>query len=143
MVYTHKIRNFLEGRTHKNIQDLTFEQKRNLLLSDNVFQFIASHNLFKLSKHEIYLRKTGNIVTITAGLDHPMIDVHHIKFMIIETMHGTFLWRFELNSESSVTLFLAHDDEIEKVYVYCSVHGLLQYTEFKWKQGYLNKTLFK
>lgn len=82
-------------------------------------------------EHEIYLRKTGNIVTITAGLDHPMIDVHHIKFMIIETMHGTFLRRFELNSESSVTLFLAHDEEIEKVYVYCSVHGLLQYTEFK------------
>lgn len=70
VVYTHKIRNFLEGRMHKNIQDLTFEQKRNLLLSDNVFQFIASHNLFKLSKHEMYhsleSNQVDNVLSIIA-----------------------------------------------------------------------------
>jgi superoxide reductase len=74
--------------------------------------------------HTPLIRKTGNFITVTIGLNHPMVDVHRIKFICLETNCGFQYRAMPLHQVAKVTFILALDENMINVYSYCSVHGL-------------------
>ncbi|MFW5895027.1 MAG: desulfoferrodoxin family protein [Bacillota bacterium] len=70
------------------------------------------------------IRKTGNFVTISVGDDHPMVDVHHIAMIFMETNQGFQYKDLSDQSEAKADFILAKGESIVNVYVYCNVHQL-------------------
>jgi len=83
------------------------------------------------SLHRPNIRKTGNFVTITIGKDHPMLDVHHISFVIVETTTGFLYKNVENQKEAKASFILANDEEILKIYSYCTVHMVCEHRQIK------------
>jgi len=76
------------------------------------------------SKHTPIIRQVGNFITITIENNHPMIDVHHIEFIMIETNQG-FLYKRLSGLETAETEFiLAENEEIINVFANCNVHSI-------------------
>lgn len=74
--------------------------------------------------HKPLVRKVGNFVTISLNNNHPMIDVHHIDFIFLETNQGFQYKKVSTNSVAKVDFILAKEEEIVNVYVYCNLHSL-------------------
>lgn len=77
-------------------------------------------------EHPINIRKLGNFIKITVT-DHPMIELHHLIWMMIETSSGMHMKRLTLHSEPSQTFILDDEEEIISIYVNCSIHHIMQY----------------
>jgi len=74
-------------------------------------------------EHRPIIRKIGNFVSITVE-DHPMIDVHYLSFIFMETNQG-FQYKYLVkNSLPKADFILAKNEEIVNVYVFCNVHLL-------------------
>lgn len=78
----------------------------------------------ELQNHQPVLRKTGNFITVTVN-NHPMLDIHHIKFICLETNKG-FQYRDITQTISKADFILAKDETITSIYLYCNLHGLWQ-----------------
>lgn len=74
--------------------------------------------------HVPIIRKTGNFVTITIGESHPMVDVHRIEFICLETNRGFQYRSLDYNKEAKAEFILGMEEEIVNVYTYCNVHFL-------------------
>ncbi len=74
--------------------------------------------------HVPKIRKIGNFVTITIDNNHPMVDIHHIEFICMETNKGFKYKKLNINQEPKVQFILANDEEITNVYLYCNLHSL-------------------
>ncbi len=90
----------------------------------NVEPVMALNSSDEDSDHKFLIRKTGNFVTITVGLNHPMVDVHHIKFICLETTRGFQYQALPSHQEAKASFILALGEDIVNVYSYCSIHGL-------------------
>ncbi len=77
----------------------------------------------EIENHNAVIRKIGNFVTITIP-NHPMIDVHHLQFICLETNKGFQYKELFKNEEVKVDFILSKEEEIITVYVYCNVHSL-------------------
>lgn len=75
-------------------------------------------------EHLPVIRKTGNFVTVTVGNKHPMLDIHRISFIMIETNQGNMYKDTEHLEDAKASFILANQEEIVNIYVYCSVHRL-------------------
>lgn len=75
--------------------------------------------------HTPQVRKIGNFVTIIVGEDpHPMVDIHYISFIVLETNQG-IQYKYLKKNESPIADFIvANNEEILNVYVYCTLHSL-------------------
>ena len=76
------------------------------------------------NEHHIELRQIGYFITVSVP-NHPVMDVHHIEFIAIETNQGFQLKTIENNQELIARFILAKDEVIEKVYAFCNIHLLL------------------
>lgn len=74
--------------------------------------------------HRPHLRKAGNFLTISVANTHPMVDVHHIKMIVLKTNHGFQYKHLDLEGEPKADFILARGETIENAYVYCNVHML-------------------
>ena len=75
--------------------------------------------------HVPQIRKIGNFVTITVGKEeHPMVDIHYISFILLETNQGVQYKYLNKNAPPLVDFIVANDEEIVNVYVYCTIHSL-------------------
>lgn len=75
--------------------------------------------------HVPQIRQIGNFVTIKIGKDeHPMVDIHHILFVLIETNFGVQYKYLSKNDTPVIDFIIANDEAIKNVYVYCTVHSL-------------------
>lgn len=74
--------------------------------------------------HIPHIRKTGNFITVTVGNNHPMVEVHFIEFVCLETNKGVQFRKFSFNQDLKADFILAKEEEIKNVYVYCNLHGL-------------------
>lgn len=71
------------------------------------------------------IRKIGNFVTITVGQEtHPMVDIHHISFILLETNQGVQYKYLKKNEPPLADFIIANNEEILNVYVYCTIHSL-------------------
>lgn len=75
--------------------------------------------------HVPMIRRVGNLVTVRVGATpHPMIDVHHIKFILLVTNKGMYYRELELEKEPLGDFLVLNDEEIVGAYAYCNNHEL-------------------
>ncbi len=67
----------------------------------------------------------GNQVDVVVGsVIHPMEEVHHIEFIILETNKGHQVKYLKPGEEPKASFMLANGEEVVAVYEYCNLHGL-------------------
>ena len=78
-------------------------------------------------KHVPVVEIEGNKVKVRIGsVDHPMLDVHYIEMIIIETKKGLHV-KYLNPGEEPYAEFLLDEDEAVAAYEYCNLHGLWKY----------------
>lgn len=76
-------------------------------------------------KHIPVFERKGNVVEVVVGsVEHPMVDVHYIEWISIQTKLGNQRKVLNPSDEPKATFILLEGDEIEAVYAYCNLHGL-------------------
>ena len=71
-------------------------------------------------KHLPVVERSGSTLTVTVGaVEHPMVDVHHIQWLYVETAQGGHI-RYLHPGEAP----RAGDETPVAVYAYCNLHGL-------------------
>lgn len=76
-------------------------------------------------KHIPQFEVTGNKVIVKVGSAiHPMLDVHYIEWISIETNMGCQIKELKPNDEPSAEFILADTEKLISVYAYCNLHGL-------------------
>jgi len=56
-------------------------------------------------------------------VEHPMVDVHHIQWLYVETEQGGHI-RYLHPGEAPRAVFELGDETPVAVYAYCNLHGL-------------------
>lgn len=74
--------------------------------------------------HRAMIRKIGNFVTIRVGDAHPMMEVHHIQFIFLETNQGFLYKDLRGKSTPEADFILGKKEEIVNVHVLCNLHRL-------------------
>ncbi len=78
-------------------------------------------------KHVPVIAVDGDTVTVSVGsVAHPMIEAHHIAWIVLETEHGFQKKDLDPTGEPNAVFALAGDKAVA-AYAYCNLHGL-------WKQ---------
>ncbi len=75
-------------------------------------------------KHLPVVSIEDGVVTVNVGaVDHPMVDVHYIEWVYLQTENGG--QRKDLKPEEAPHVtFQTGDDKPVAVYAYCNLHGL-------------------
>lgn len=78
-----------------------------------------------VEKHVPEIKVDGNIVTVNIGSEpHPMIDVHYIEWVYIQTEKGGQRKTLSPDDQPTVQFALTEDDKLVSAYAYCNLHGL-------------------
>ena len=76
-------------------------------------------------KHVPVFSVNGEKVTVHVGeVDHPMVDVHFIEWVAIETDKGVQVKYLKPESAPEAVFGLEADEKLVGVYAYCNLHGL-------------------
>ena len=76
-------------------------------------------------KHVPVFRIEGNLVKVWVGeVEHPMVDVHYIMFIAIETTKGKQVKYLKPGEKPYAEFLLADGEEFVKAYEYCNIHSL-------------------
>ena len=74
-------------------------------------------------KHVPVIEQQGDHVTVTVGsVLHPMLDVHYIEWIILETATG--YQKHDLKPGEEPTASFAVTEPVIAAYEYCNLHGL-------------------
>lgn len=75
-------------------------------------------------KHVPVVTVDNNKVVVSVGeVLHPMLEAHHIEFVILETKKTVQRFDFTVSDEPVATFSLADGDEVVCAYEYCNLHG--------------------
>ena len=75
-------------------------------------------------KHIPVVKVEGNTVHVSVGsVEHPMLDVHSILWVYLQTDKGGQRKNLEVGKAPAVSFALA-DEKPVAVYAYCNLHGL-------------------
>ena len=75
-------------------------------------------------KHLPVAQLSGSTLTVTVGaVEHPMVDVHHIQWLFVETENGGQL-RYLAPGQAPKAVFELGGEKPVAVYAYCNLHGL-------------------
>ena len=76
-------------------------------------------------KHVPVVKIEGNKVNVFVGdVQHPMLDVHYIMFIAIETNLGTHVKYLKPGELPQAEFLLADGEELIRTYEYCNLHSL-------------------
>jgi superoxide reductase len=76
-------------------------------------------------KHVPFVTREGNKVHVQIGsVEHPMIDVHYIEWIIVEYQNGYQVKYLHPNEEPKADFTVPENCGELKVYEYCNIHGL-------------------
>lgn len=76
-------------------------------------------------KHIPVYTVEGNKVHVKVGeVEHPMVDVHYIEWISLQTKQGNQRKVLKPNQKPEVCFRICDCDEVEAVYAYCNLHGL-------------------
>ena len=76
-------------------------------------------------KHIPIYKVEGNIVKVQVGsVEHPMVDVHYIQFIVLEKTSGYEIKYLKPNEKPYAEFILAEGDKVVACYEYCNLHGL-------------------
>ena len=65
----------------------------------------------------------GAVHVMIGSVEHPMVDVHYIEWVYLQTENGGQRINLKPNQEPKVTFFLGNEKPVA-VYAYCNLHGL-------------------
>lgn len=71
-----------------------------------------------------YVVEENKVVVTVGSVEHPMIDVHYIEWISLQTKKGNQLKYLQPNEAPKACFSLCEGDEVEAVYAYCNLHGL-------------------
>lgn len=75
-------------------------------------------------KHVPVVDINGNIVNVKVGsVAHPMMEEHHIAFIILETTAGMQIKNLDHTGAPEAVFALAEDEKVVAAYEYCNLHG--------------------
>ena len=75
-------------------------------------------------KHLPVAERSGSTLTVTVGVvEHPMVDVHHIQWLYVETEQGGHIRYLHPGKAPRVVFELGEETPVA-VYAYCNLHGL-------------------
>ena len=75
-------------------------------------------------KHLPVAELSGSTLTVMVGaVEHPMVDVHHIQWLFVETENGGQL-RYLAPGQAPKAVFELGTEKPVAVYAYCNLHGL-------------------
>ncbi len=76
-------------------------------------------------KHVPFVTVAGASVKVQVGeVAHPMLEEHHIAFVVLETSSGYQVQKLSAGDEPVAHFTLAEGDKAVAVYEYCNLHGL-------------------
>lgn len=75
-------------------------------------------------KHVPVVEAEGNKVTVKVGsVAHPMMEEHHIAFIILETTNGFQVKHLDHTGKPEAAFVLADGEKAIAAYEYCNLHG--------------------
>ena len=78
-----------------------------------------------VEKHvPVFEVKDGKVYVKVGEVAHPMIDVHYIEWISLQTNKGNQRKVRAPNDKPEVVFTICEDEEVEAVYAYCNLHGL-------------------
>ncbi len=78
-----------------------------------------------VEKHvPVYEVKDNTVVVTVGAVEHPMLDVHYIEWVSIQTKFGNQRKALKPGDAPKVCFALCEGDEVLAVYAYCNLHGL-------------------
>ena len=72
----------------------------------------------------VYEVKDNKVLVTVGSVDHPMVDVHYIEWVSLQTKFGNQRKQLNPGDEPKVCFSICEGDEVEAVYAYCNLHGL-------------------
>ena len=76
-------------------------------------------------KHVPVVKQEGNVVEVFVGeVEHPMVEVHYIMFIAIETNFGKHVRYLTPTDKPYAKFILAEGEELVKAYEFCNLHSL-------------------
>ena len=76
-------------------------------------------------KHIPVVELNGNIVTVKVGeVTHPMLDVHYIEWIMIQTKFGNQRKVLKPGDEPVARFALLEGEKVIRALEYCNLHGL-------------------
>lgn len=76
-------------------------------------------------KHVPVVEINGETVKVKVGeVAHPMLDVHYIMMIALETNQGLYVEKLEPNMAPVATFVLKNGEDVLHAYEYCNLHGL-------------------
>ena len=76
-------------------------------------------------KHIPVVEVNGRNVKVTVGeVEHPMVDVHYIQWIVLRTNLGNQRKVLTPNSKPIANFVLADNERVLEVLEYCNIHGL-------------------
>lgn len=76
-------------------------------------------------KHVPEFEIHDNKVHVKVGIEpHPMEQIHHVEFIVIETNKGFQLRRLKGETKAEADFCLLNNEQLVAVYEYCNLHGL-------------------
>ena len=75
-------------------------------------------------KHVPVIEIADKEVTVKVGsVEHPMLEEHHIAFIVLETNLGTQRKFLDVTGKPEAKFVLAEGEEVIAAYEYCNLHG--------------------
>ena len=75
-------------------------------------------------KHVPVASVSGNKVSVSVGsVEHPMLEEHHIAFIILETDQGVYRKNLDHQGKPATEFLLSEGEKAVAVYEYCNLHG--------------------
>ena len=75
-------------------------------------------------KHVPVIEVSGrNVVVKVGSVEHPMLEEHHIAFIVLETNLGTQRKFLDVAGKPEAKFVLAEGEEVVAAYEYCNLHG--------------------
>lgn len=78
-----------------------------------------------LEKHvPVYEIKDGKVYVKVGSAEHPMLDVHYIEWISLQTDKGNQRKVLTPGQKPEAVFAILEDETVEAVYAYCNLHGL-------------------
>lgn len=81
--------------------------------------------------HYLEVRKIGALYSLICEAEHPMVDVHHLEYAILETNKSVYFKRLSLDDFSTVDFLVGPEEEYVNAYLFCNQFGLIEAAGFQ------------
>lgn len=117
---------FLKCEKCGNIVAVVHESKVPLMCcGQKMEQIIPGTVEASKEKHiPVYDVKDNKVIVTVGSVEHPMVDVHYIEWVSLQTKYGNQRKALKPGMEPKVCFAVCEGDEVEAVYAYCNLHGL-------------------